>query len=110
LSVQGNIYLLHFDEPLAHAKHYMGWTQADPPRRLASHESGGGSRLMSAVMGVGGGFELVRVWAGDRHLERRLKNRKEGPRLCPLCVVKPKPVNAAPCTFILQGARGGRTA
>jgi hypothetical protein len=31
------------------------------------------------------GFECVRVWVGDRELERKIKTRKEGPALCPVC-------------------------
>jgi hypothetical protein len=31
------------------------------------------------------GFEVVRCWVGGRDLERRLKSRKEGPALCPVC-------------------------
>jgi hypothetical protein len=30
-------------------------------------------------------FTVVRTWNGDRRLERRLKNRKNSPRLCPCC-------------------------
>ena len=30
-------------------------------------------------------MHLVRVWEGDRNFERRLKNRHNGPHLCPLC-------------------------
>jgi hypothetical protein len=31
-------------------------------------------------------WKLVRVWTGDRRLERRLKRRKNTPRqLCPVC-------------------------
>jgi hypothetical protein len=31
------------------------------------------------------GFEVVRTWPGGRELERRLKDRHDAPRLCPVC-------------------------
>jgi hypothetical protein len=30
-------------------------------------------------------WQLVRTWEGGRKFERQLKNRKEAPRLCPVC-------------------------
>lgn len=30
-------------------------------------------------------FRVARTWRGDRNFERRLKNRKNAPRLCPIC-------------------------
>ncbi len=30
-------------------------------------------------------WKVCRTWPGDRALERRLKNRKEAPALCPIC-------------------------
>ncbi len=80
----GTIYLLHFERPLAHARHYIGYT-ADLPARLEEHRSGRGARLLEVVTEAGIGFSVARTWEGDRTLERRLKNRKESPRLCPVC-------------------------
>lgn len=80
----GTIYLLHFDRPYKHARHYLGWTR-DLPARIARHFSGHGSKLMRAVQRAGIGAKVVRTWPGDRHLERALKNRKNGCRLCPEC-------------------------
>ena len=31
------------------------------------------------------GFVIARTWNGGRDLERRLKNRKNSLRLCPIC-------------------------
>jgi hypothetical protein len=37
-------------------------------------------------------FVVARLWiGGDRTLERRLKNQKNGPRLCPICQKKVAP-------------------
>ena len=82
----GTLYLLHFDPPLCHARHYLGWAPDLEPR-LAAHRAGRGSPLTAAVIAAGGRIELARTWEGvDRHFERALKNRHETPRLCPLCV------------------------
>lgn len=80
----GTVYLLHFERPFGHARHYLGFT-TDLERRLDDHAHGHGSTLMAYVSAVGIGFELVRTWSGGRDLERRLKNWHNGPKLCPVC-------------------------
>lgn len=83
-NVEGVIYLLHFERPYRHAKHYIGWT-ADLMARLAAHRSGAGARLLAVLKSVGIGFECVRTWKGTRTLERRLKTLGGASRLCPVC-------------------------
>jgi len=82
------IYLLHFSTPIAPGRHtcqhYIGYTD-DLDARIDAHRAGRGSRLCEVARQRGISFQLVRVWTGDRTRERRLKNRKEGPRLCPIC-------------------------
>jgi hypothetical protein len=39
----GTVYLLHFDRPCRHARHYVGWA-LNVKRRLAEHEAGRGAR------------------------------------------------------------------
>ncbi len=78
------MYLLHFDEPLAQARHYLGFTE-DLSQRLAQHRSGSGARLMQVITEQGIDWQLARTWEGKRTLERRLKKQPNGPRLCPLC-------------------------
>lgn len=87
----GVVYLIHFDVPLHHARHYIGFCRsyAGLETRFEYHSRGQGSRLLRAV---GTGWKLVRLWKGSRDDERRLKNRKEAPALCPVCSPKPKPV------------------
>jgi predicted GIY-YIG superfamily endonuclease len=80
----GTVYLLHLSEPLAHARHYCGWT-SNLDARLEAHRKGTGARLMEVCAERGIGFQLARTWTGDRHLERKLKRRHESPRLCPIC-------------------------
>ena len=82
------VYLLHFDRPYHHARHYLGFTD-DLGTRIALHKAPTGSshhRLMQVIYAAGIGFVVARVWElGDRALERKLKRRKAGPRLCPIC-------------------------
>ena len=85
------VYLIHFDAPLGdlcnprgRAQHYIGYTE-DLEQRLEQHRNGNGSAIMAAVSEAGIGWRVVRTWEGGRDLERRLKRRKNSPRLCPIC-------------------------
>ncbi len=82
------VYLLHFERPYHHAKHYLGFTD-DLERRLEQHRAGDRNshhRLMQVIAAAGIGFVLARTWrTEDRHFERRLKKRKAATRLCPIC-------------------------
>jgi predicted GIY-YIG superfamily endonuclease len=81
----GMIYLLHFDTPFHHAKHYLGFAENSVEKRVERHQQGQGAALTKAAVAAGVKLELVRTWKGDRRLERQLKNRKNTPRLCPVC-------------------------
>jgi len=88
----GTIYLLHFETKIAnHAQHYLGFA-VDLPTRLSQHQAGNGSRLMARVHELSIGWCAARTWKGDRDFERKLKNRRNGPRLCPIC--HPKKIRA----------------
>ena len=79
------VYLLHFSPPYQHARHYLGYADEVMPRVWA-HRRGHGARLTQVAVDAGCGLILARVWVeGDRRLERRLKRRKDAPRLCPIC-------------------------
>src|SRR5262245_58731859 len=86
------VYLLHFHQPIAPGKHtcqhYLGSAE-DLQERLAQHRTGTGARLCQVAIERGIGWELARVWQAPaqegRKLERKLKNRKSGPKLCPIC-------------------------
>ena len=80
----GTIYLLHFSKPYYHVRHYIGWT-TNLTKRLAQHRKGQGARLLQVIIEHGITFTLARTWIGDRHLERKLKNRHNAPKLCPIC-------------------------
>jgi predicted GIY-YIG superfamily endonuclease len=83
-SQEGVVYLLHLSRKLHHCQHYMGWSH-DLGTRIEAHRQGRGSRLCEVISELGITFEVARTWTGDRHLERKLKRRHEGPRLCPIC-------------------------
>lgn len=81
------VYLLHFERPISDrhtCQHYIG-SADDLRKRLEQHRAGTGARLCQVAKERGIGFVLARVWMGGRELERRLKHRKEAPKLCPIC-------------------------
>lgn len=82
----GTVYLLHFDVPVHHARHYLGWTgQVTVEDRVQRHLDGRGSPLVAAADRLGD-VRIARVWYQvDRNFERRLKKGKETPALCPVC-------------------------
>jgi hypothetical protein len=87
----GTVYLIHFDHPLGdldnprgQAQHYLGYTR-DLNTRLTKHRHGNGAAIMAAVARAGIDWTVARTWDGDRELERRLKNRHNSPRMCPIC-------------------------
>lgn len=79
------VYLLHFDPKLHHASHYIGFAKSSIEERVLQHQQGQGAALTKAAVAAGIELKLVRFWEGDRALERRLKNQKNAPRLCPIC-------------------------
>lgn len=81
---KGTVYLLHFNEPYHHARHYMGFT-TNLAERLEAHAKGTGARLMEVIANAGLSFELARTWTGTRKDERKLKSAKNAPRFCPMC-------------------------
>jgi predicted GIY-YIG superfamily endonuclease len=82
---KGGVYLLHFDTPYQHARHYIGFA-IDIDRRIDEHRRGCGARLMAVIKGAGIGFTVAKVWHGeDRKFERRLKNWHGAGAFCPVC-------------------------
>lgn len=80
-----SVYILHFSQPLAHARHYVGYSSA-PEARLREHIKTQRQPLVRAALQAGITLTLARVFPGaDRNFERRLKNRKHTARYCPVC-------------------------
>jgi predicted GIY-YIG superfamily endonuclease len=86
-NVKGTVYLIHFDTHLAHARHYLGWTEGDDiDARIESHKSGSGACILRACNENDIEYEVVRTWSNvDRFFERWLKNQKGTKFFCPCC-------------------------
>ena len=84
---RGCIYLLCFERPYKHARHYLGFAAAPTPdERIAEHRAGTGARLLAVIREAGIGFHVARVWKNaTRDDERALKDRKGSAKLCPTC-------------------------
>lgn len=78
------VYLIHFDKPYKHARHYLGCTD-NLSERLRAHRAGNGARLMEVIAQAGITWQLAKTWEGDFPMEKQLKRQKHGPRLCPIC-------------------------
>jgi len=90
-------YILHFNTPLAHARHYVGCS-AHIRHRINQHNKGNGSRITQVCVERGIEFVLARVFKGkDRKFERKLKRTHSVRDYCPLCMgdrvreYRPKP-------------------
>lgn len=80
----GTVYLICFNRPYKHARHYLGWAK-HLEERIEHHRAGTGARLMQVVTEAGIDWDVVRTWEGDRHLEARFKRARHSHRLCPRC-------------------------
>jgi predicted GIY-YIG superfamily endonuclease len=80
------VYLIHFETPYKHARHYIGFAEEDLDQRMKKHKDGLGAKLMRAVTNAGIKWFVARLWKdGSRTFERELKNRKNAKYLCPVC-------------------------
>ena len=87
MKTPGTVYLICFNRPYRHARHYTGYSE-HLDKRLTDHLCGQGARLMEIVTEAGIEWKVTRTWKGDRSLERHIKNRKDAPRICPRCAGK----------------------
>lgn len=79
------VYLIHFEKPLHHARHYIGYS-SDIAERVYMHRLGKGARLMEVLEELSMKWWVVKVWEGEtRAFERRLKNRHGAAPFCPEC-------------------------
>ncbi len=89
------VYLLHFSRPISPdstCQHYLGYAD-DLAARIQAHRRGNAARLTEVAHQRGIEFEVVRVWQGNRALERKIKDRKYSNRLCPVCNPRPHQIN-----------------
>jgi hypothetical protein len=81
------VYVLHFDPPFKHARHYVGWTiEENADRRISEHLDLRGSPLVAAAVRAGSAVSVVAVFPGaGKDYERYVKRRKCTTRFCHLC-------------------------
>ena len=82
------VYLIHFDKPFKHARHYLGYTANERMylKRIQHHRTNRGSRLLAAVNRAGIKWEVVRTWTeADGNFEQRIKACGNIPKYCPIC-------------------------
>ena len=78
------VYLIHFEKPYKHARHYLG-SAIDLAERLAQHRNGKGARLLQVVKEAGIDWDVSRTWQGTRETEAKFKRAQHNTRLCPHC-------------------------
>jgi predicted GIY-YIG superfamily endonuclease len=83
--VIGTVYLLHFDRPYHHARHYIGFTR-DLARRTERHRAGRGSPLIEAASNDGIEFTVARVWHNVTGRFERRVHKMQAKLVCPVCV------------------------
>ena len=85
------VYLIHFEQPYKHARHYLGYSD-NLAARIAAHEHGNGARLMSVISRNDIRWVVARVWPnGGPDLERKLKRHHGSCDLCPICAGRVHP-------------------
>jgi len=84
MAVRG-VYLIHLDEPLGHARHYVGWS-IDIYERVQAHMVCSGARMLAVAAERGLSFDAARIWPdAGMELERALKRGGNVMMHCPLC-------------------------
>ena len=85
------VYLIHFDKPYKHARHYLGYTALESANaRLQRHKSGDGAKLLRVCNENNIDYDIVRMWdCNNIHdakvLEHKLKKQHNSAKLCPIC-------------------------
>lgn len=89
------IYILHFNTPYKHARHYVGFAESEETfrERIRQHRAGQGARLTQVLKENEIGFVVARIMDGDRTRERQIKNGKKTTGYCPICASMKKPVH-----------------
>lgn len=87
-----DLYLLHFAEPLHHARHYLGYAVGtgrgrDYARAQARGVAIGAHELVMAAQASGIALEVADVLVGEgRATQRKLRASHNLARYCPICL------------------------
>lgn len=91
----GTTYLLHFDRPYQHARHYAGFAR-DLDKRLKLHRTGQSNcKLMRAVYEAGIGFKVARIWPNTTYAFERRVHGLVLSHICPMCNTHPAAMKRA---------------
>lgn len=82
------VYLIHFDRPIFHSRHYLGCTSS-LRARLLRHALGNGANLLRVARHRDIEWTVARIWRAGFDVERNLKDLKNMPRYCPMCTKAP---------------------
>lgn len=87
------VYLIHFDEARAHARHYLG-SSTRPLERLADHANGKGARLTEVLFEDQQGWTVAALFQPKnpddlRKIESSAKRQKNACKYCPICSKNP---------------------
>lgn len=81
-------YILHFDRPFHHARHYVGCSRNLEARLELHHKGQSQANLTRVIHDAGIGFVLARTWVTEKafELESHIKKHyKATVKLCPIC-------------------------
>lgn len=81
------MYLLHFEQTIEHAGHYLGSTE-NLKRRMTEHANGTAARLTQVLCERGIHWRLAALWQcrlNCREVEALTKRTKNGHSYCPIC-------------------------
>jgi len=89
------VYVLHFDTPYKHAKHYTGIAR-NVEKRMKQHKSGQGARLTQVLKenNITFKYSVIKeynTFSEAKAEEKRLKEVVKNPnRYCPICLLNKK--------------------
>jgi predicted GIY-YIG superfamily endonuclease len=82
------VYIIHFNKPLNHAMHYIGYSN-NIERRIKRHERGDGAAILRVLNERGIGWRCVAMFPGQkRDFERFIKNKHNTKKYCPICMLE----------------------
>jgi putative endonuclease len=83
---QNVCYLIHFDEPIGNAQHYLGFAP-DLQGRMKKHRTNKGAKITAIANNRGIGYRVVRVWKVPEPFYKSEKYLKGlgAADLCPHC-------------------------